>query len=481
MNYCYNSLLDRLLNKLVTVDDNFTKQISKGKLVNSINSDVLDIGDMCDRISEFFTTILQIILVCIIISAYNLYLTLIFIIYLIIYIIIRNYADRKSSIYQKQQKHQVDRYSNLFSQILSGLQEIKTFDMLPKLKNKLNEIKTKYNECYIAKRKYITLRDNDIRFVTHAFKILLYLFLILLVAKKQITIDVLVLVIGYFETVGSYADEIISSTSATREVNVSVERVNSILNYKANNEITYGKIYNDDIDGIIEFDKVEFGYDSKKIIKGISLKINSNSITAIVGQSGTGKTSIINLLLRLYKPDAGKILIDGVDIFDYSKDIYKSNVSVVNQKPFIFNTSIRENLDFVNSNREKQIEACKRVGIHNFIMSLPKGYNTILKEDATDISGGQKQLIALARTLLSDSEILLFDEVIASIDPNTTKHVMKVIKDLKKDHTVIMITHKPKLMKMADEIIVIDKGRVVGQGKHNVLLEGNKYYQQLQK
>ena len=114
-------------------------------------------------------------------------------------------------------------------------------------------------------------------------------------------------------------------------------------------------------------------------------------------------------------------------------------------------------------------------------MSLPKGYNTILKEDATDISGGQKQLIALARTLLSDSEILLFDEVTASLDPNTTKHVMKVIKDLKKDHTVIMITHKPKLMKMADEIIVIDKGRVVGQGKHKVLLEKNKYYQQLQK
>ena len=143
--------------------------------------------------------------------------------------------------------------------------------------------------------------------------------------------------------------------------------------------------------------------------------------------------------------------------------------------------SIRENLNLVDSNKERQIEACKKVGIHDFIMSLPNGYNTVLKEDANNISGGQKQLISLARTLLSKSEILLFDEVTASLDPNTTRHIIKVLKDLKKDHTVIIITHKPKLMKIADNIIVIDRGKVVGFGSHKELIKSNKYYQILQK
>ena len=152
---------------------------------------------------------------------------------------------------------------------------------------------------------------------------------------------------------------------------------------------------------------------------------------------------------KAFKPAEGNIYIDGINIYEYSNKIYSSNVSITTQKPFIFNMSIRKNLDFVDTNINNQIEACKRVGIHDFIVSLSKGYNTILRENATNISGGQKQLISLARTLLSKSEILLFDEVTASLDPNTAKHVMNVLKNLKKDHTVIMITHKPKLMKMA--------------------------------
>lgn len=210
------------------------------------------------------------------------------------------------------------------------------------------------------------------------------------------------------------------------------------------------------------------------------MSIEANSLTAIVGQSGTGKTSIINLLLRLYKPTSGEILIDGVNIFEYSKEVYKTNVSVVNQKPFIFNMSIRKNLGFVDANINHQIEACKRVGIHDFIVSLPQGYNTILRENANNISGGQKQLISLARTLLSKSEILLFDEITSSLDPDTASHIDEILNDLKRDHTILMITHKPELMKKADRIIVLHEGKIVGDGRHKELLKNNEHYQWLQ-
>jgi len=210
------------------------------------------------------------------------------------------------------------------------------------------------------------------------------------------------------------------------------------------------------------------------------LKVKQNTVTAIVGESGSGKTSIINLLLRLYKVDSGKILIDDIDIYDYTKEVYSTNVSVVNQKPFIFNMSIRKNLNFVDTNIKNQIEACKRAGIHDFIDSLPNGYNTILRENGSNISGGQKQMISIARTILTDCEVLLLDDITTSLDPDTAKLVPKLIKDLKRDHTIIMITKKPELMREADVIAVMDKGKIVDIGSHNKLINSNEIYQMLQ-
>ena len=295
------------------------------------------------------------------------------------------------------------------------------------------------------------------------------------------TVGLLVLVIGYIDRIESENTKFFERINKICNSSVRIDRLYNVMYYNNKNILEFGNNATDDIFGNVTFSNVSFTYENNLILDDVSFDIDSNSLTAIVGKSGSGKSTIFRLLLRLYKLDKGNIYIDGTSIYDYSKDVYSSNVSIATQKPFIFNMSIRENLNLVDSNKEKQIEACKRVGIHDFIMSLPKGYNTLLKEDATDISGGQKQLIALARTLLSKSEILLFDEVTASLDPNTAKQVIKVLKDLKKDHTVIIITHKPKLMKIADKILVIDHGKLVGNGKHNDLLENNKYYQILQK
>ncbi len=480
MSYCYNKLQTRLFNKVLSTDDKFTKVVSKGKLINSINGDVIDIGDMMDQVSELLVSIIQILVICIILAKQNIFIATFIFLTCYMYLLLKNYQDRKSNIYLVKQKNCVDEYSNLFSQILSGLQEIKTFDMLPKLKKKLNIIERKYSKNYLLKRKYITRKEIDTRFIVVTSKIILYVFSVILLANGKLDISILVLIISYQDSLITYIDDLISTTSKIREVNVSVKRVNKILNYKSSEKIDFGFEDNDNIKGIIEFKNVNFGYESKQIIKDLSFKVKPNMITAIVGQSGTGKTSIINLLLRLYKIDSGEILIDGINIYKYTKDIYKSNVAVVNQKPFIFNMSIRKNLDFVDTNVENQIEACKRVGIHDFIESLPNGYNTILKEDAKNISGGQKQLISLARTLLTKSEILLFDEITSSLDPNTAKHIANLLKDLKKDHTILMITHKPELMKKADRLIVLHEGKIVGDGKHKELIGNNKYYDFLQ-
>ena len=141
--------------------------------------------------------------------------------------------------------------------------------------------------------------------------------------------------------------------------------------------------------------------------------------------------------------------------------------------------SIRENLNLVNKNKEKQIEICKEIGIHKFIMSLDNGYDTIIRENSTNLSGGQKRLLSFARTLLNDSEILLFDEISSSLDPDTTKKIIEILKRLKTKHTIVMITHKEDIMKVADKIIVMDNGKKVGEGTYKNLINKNKYYKKL--
>lgn len=479
MSYCYDKLTNKVLNKLISVDSNFTRLISKGRLMNSINSDIIEVGDMNDRISEVLMGIVQIMAVLIIVATYNILLAIVLVIFSYLYIKIRNIADKNTNYYHNKVQAQDDKYSTLLTQILSGLQEIKTFNMLDKLVSKLKIIQNRFNKLYSTKRYYITIRDNDVKVIVYAFRFLLYMILIYLMFTKQIDVSILILIISYHEYLVTYINDLIDSTSAIREVNTAVTRINDILNYNSY-DIKYGVIDTKDIHGIVEFKNVSLEIKDKKILKNINLKIDHNEVVAIVGESGSGKTMIFNLLLRLFEPTKGKITLDNINIFDFSKEIFSNNVSVVNQKPFIFNMSIRKNLDFVDTNIKNQIEACKKAGIHEFIETLPNGYNTILRENGSNISGGQKQMISIARTILSEAEVILLDDITTSLDPDTAKLVPKLISNLKKDHTVIMITKKPDLMKIADRIIVLDQGRIVDAGTHIELIKRNEIYQMLQ-
>lgn len=479
INYCYDKMTGKILNKLISVDNNFTRYFSKGRIINSINSDIINIGDMSDRISELLVGIVQVLAVLIIVAFYNVYLSIILITFSIIYIVVRNKIDRKINYYHKKVQIQDDKYSNLLTQITSGLQEIKIFNMLPKLLTKLNRIQCKFNEYYAMKRDYCTLRDNDVKVITYVFRYLLYICLIYLMVIDKADVSVLVLMVSYHEYLITYIDKVIDSTSTIREVNTAVNRVNDILNYNSHN-VKVGNLDTKDIYGMIEFRDVSLMIKNKQILSDINLKIDHNEVVAIVGEAGSGKTMLLNLILRLFEPTSGKILLDNTNILDFSSDSYSNIVSIVNQKPFIFNMSIRKNLDFVDNNIKNQIEACKRAGIHDFIETLPDGYNTILRENGSNISGGQKQMISIARTILSNAEVILLDDITTSLDPDTAKLVPKLIKELKKDHTIIMVTKKPDLMKKADRIVVLDNGVISDVGTHKQLIEKSEIYRMLQ-
>ncbi len=478
MAYYYTRMQTRVLKKLSKVDSGFNRVISKGRLMNSINGHIIDIGDMNDEISETITGLIQIIFVFVIVGFRNIWVCLVLIIYAVIYTVYTVHYDKKVNIYNERVIYQDDKFSNLLAQISSGLQEIKTFNMLDKLFSKIKIIHNNFSKNYAQKRDYMKKRDNYVSFINYFFRFTLYITIIILMINNLATLDILILVISYHTYITEYIGDLMANLETIREVDIKVGRINDILNYESS-IVECGDYVKDEIFGSIEFKNVSYAIKDKQILKNINLKVNHNEVFAIVGEAGSGKTTIFNLLLRIFKQDKGKIKIDNVDIKNYDKKLYSDIISVINQRPFIFNMSIRNNLNFVSKDKQKQEEACKITGIHDFIMSLPKGYDTVLHEDAKNVSGGQKQMISIARTLLKDSEILLLDDITTSLDPDTATFIPDLLKKLKKDHTILMITKKPDLMKLADKIIVLKDGKVVAEGTHSELIKKSEEYQVL--
>ena len=480
--YSYRNLREKVIDKVFTYDNEFYNKISKGEILNTINIDTSNLSEMIDNVCEIIVVFVKIIVMTFVFLKTNLYAGFVVIILECVYLKAFDYCNVMSTKYLRGQQKYRDKLTGNLSQILNGLDEIKIFNIYDKIKNDFYIISNKWSVQYMTKRKYINVRKALLPLIINFGKIVLYIILVVFVLKGKYEINILVLLITYFENIMTNTRELMDYSRQIRERSISISRINNILNYSSREQLDFGINENDYISGLVEFKNVNFSYKTKNKgnIKDISFTAEPNKITALVGHSGSGKTTVSNLILRQHKIDSGEILIDNENIYNYSKEIYSSNVIGVNQSPFIFNMSIRKNLSLIDPNVENQIEACKRVGIHDYIMSLPKGYNTLLTENATNFSGGQKQLLAIARTLLSKAEILIFDEVTSSLDSILVERIKEIFENLKLDHTIIIITHKKDVMQIADKIIVFNKGKIVGQGTHEVLMKNNNYYIDLQ-
>lgn len=487
INWCYANFFkdtyvlmhQKLVNSVYDFDYEYSKKIPIGKIINSSNSDIINIAEVPSFMIELLIEIIKLLVIYFVFAKQNILVALYVIIIDIIYYIYARKCNNKNNYYLKKQIKYADKMTGMLSQILIGLKDIKSFNIGSRLNNKLDTYRKKWQENYFLKRKYYFTRKTLVGLVIDFGKIILYFIVLVLLIKGKIQIAMFLLLISYYDKTKESINDIMEFDVSIMEESVSLYRINQIVNYKDSNLVLDGIVNNDDIAGYVEFKNVSFKYSRLQVLKNVSFTAKPNQITAIVGKTGSGKTTLFNLLLRMYRVNDGKILIDRINIYDYSRDVFNSNVSIVNQKTFIFNMSIRANLSLIDSNKKRQIDACKRVGIHDFIMSLPDGYSTILKEDATNISGGQKQLLSLARALLTSSEIILLDEVTSSLDPNTTNKIINLLDDLKTDHTIIVITHNKDLMRRADKLVVLNNGKIECIGNNDDLIKKNKVYKQL--
>jgi ATP-binding cassette subfamily B protein len=266
------------------------------------------------------------------------------------------------------------------------------------------------------------------------------------------------------------------------QADAALTRVREILHSAPEIEDSPNAIRKNTFEGEIIFNNVSFGYTSEhRILKDVSFTIPKGKKLAILGTTGSGKSTIINLIPRFYEINSGDIKIDGIDVRNYVVKDLRKNIGLVSQETYLFNKSIANNIAYgkEGATHEEIVEAAKIAELHDFITTLPKGYDSLVGERGTRLSGGQKQRLSIARALIVKPSILVFDDSTSSVDVETEFKIQEALMRIMKDTTTIIITQRISTIRNADLILILDRGRVVGLGNHKDLIESNVLYKQI--
>lgn len=297
----------------------------------------------------------------------------------------------------------------------------------------------------------------------------------LLYAQQEMSFPICVMFLFAAFLVYSQMDGLASNIALLRIVDTSLEQVESVLHIpKMPGNEAVNKIQNYDI----ELQNISFGYDKRPIIQDVSLKIPERSVTAIVGPSGSGKTTLCNLIARFWDVQKGAILIGGKNVKDIEPDELMKLMSIVFQNVYLFHDTIENNIKFgrPDATHEAVVEAARRACCHDFIEKLPNAYQTVIGEGGSTLSGGEKQRISIARAILKDAPIVILDEATSSVDPENQHILLTAINELTKGKTLIIIAHRLSTIRNADQIVVLDGGRIVQQGTHKTLIQQDGVY-----
>lgn len=475
-NYCYVKLKEKVFDKLSTYDLEFSKRKNIDEILQATSGDIWKVVNINDNLSDILIGAVRIVVIVILTTLTSPFVGGVVLLFSGLYVLFMMFFNNKIAKYLNKQRKYQDKIAGIFLEELSSLEEMKIYDMQDKYYHYFDTVNKKFCHNYRLKRRYEDVQVNFLQLILDLGEVCIYAVTLYLLFGNAYSVDQIVLVIGYFTMLNQELKYVLlNCVKNVVNCRVSVLRIYDLLTYQPKNMQITENTCEDHINGQLEFCHVSTSYSGKPILKDVSFQVNPHELTAVVGRSGSGKSTIFNIILRLIKPDSGNVFIDQEDIYRYSFDVYKTNVSVVTQKSILFSMSIRDNLSLVDSNIERQQEVCKRLGIHDEILSLPQGYQTIILDNGSNISTSLKQLLSVARSILTKAEILLFDEVTSSLDTTNTKKVMKVFRELARDHTVIIITHKKEVMNLADHLIIIDHGKKVADGTP-LELANNSYY-----
>lgn len=455
---------------------------TSGELINRITSDT-------ETLSNTFNGIIQILinsLGCIIILIYILFNSWVvaaeIMAFLLLILLITKIFNPKIKKINKELKAKKDEYTALSTESIRGIREIKTLGIKSNLLEEVKELRklifNKDVEDITLHRTYSII----MWFIKFCLETVVFATCLIEIYYGRSTIGFFMAMTWYIYKYTWLIDNLTSMNRMYQRLFVSLKRINEIIDNTLYKDETYGSVNLKKINGVIRFDNVTFNYPNEEsTLKDFSVTFDTNKKIAVVGKSGQGKSTLFNLITRIFDCSQGNIYLDDINIKDLSEECLRKNISVIRQEPFLFNRTIMENYKVVKPNiKLKEVKKyCKMVYLDEYIETLPDKYDTKLGEGGVNLSGGQKQRLSIARALAKESKVILFDEATSALDNESQSYIKKVIDDLVKDHTVIIIAHRLSTIVDADIIYVVDKGKIADYGTHKQLLETSKVYKTL--
>ncbi len=470
--------------KLSVVKDSFDinigefEKLGNGTFITRLTSDLDSLAMSFKNISETVVNFVSKIGFIIFIFVINYWLG----IFLVAFILLRYFIYQIRIYYFVKMKPGVlkksENINSVIGESVRGIKDIKTLGLGDSVVQHIHKLQLGYMKA-----------DNDewnvgvglcsAASVVRTLCNMCFIFLcVFLIRAGRLDLAVFYSVYVYKNSVMDFAVHLGELQNYFKEVEVSAERVFQLTDENLYSHDIYGDVEVDKCNGNIEFKHVSFCYSKEQgILDDVSFKIKNNTHVAFVGESGCGKSTIVSLICRLYSPQDGVIFFDNVNSTELSKSFCK-NVSMINQSPYLFNMTIKENMHLVkpDATDEEIFNVLKIANADEFVRRLPKGLDSFLGEGGARLSGGQKQRLCIARALLKDSKIMIFDEATSSLDNISQKIVMDNIETIKKDKTIITIAHRLSTIENCDQIYFIDKGKIVAHGKHKYLLKNNTRY-----
>lgn len=449
---------------------------SLGSITSVATNTMENLGDVATRVVMMSTQgILNTALIIVMLLCFDFRIGLIAAAGVILFFVVNSLLQKAGD---KLSAEKVESDQKLVSEIMEyvqGIAEVKSYNLFGKQTKKLNKAidnNVKVNtEMEFAFIPYMTIQ-NIITKLTGAVMMFVSVLLYLngsmsLMICIGMTICAFMLY-SSLEQAGSYS-------ALLRTIDICIDKAQKILDLDTM-DIDGKDIIPQNYD--IDVNNIEFSYGKRKIIDGISLHIPQKTTTAVVGPSGGGKSTLCNLISRFWDVDGGNIRLGGIDVREYSMDSLMKNFSFVFQNVYLFADTIANNIAFgrENATREEIVTAAKKACCHDFIMSLPDGYDTVIGEGGASISGGEKQRISIARAIMKNAPIIILDEATANVDPENEKELVEAIDALTKKKTIIMIAHRLKTVRNADQIVVVDSGKIAQLGTHTQLMQEGGIY-----
>lgn len=400
---------------------------------------------------------------------------------------VRLIADKfiipKHNALRRKNKKIGDQAHNIMLESIRGAADVKSLNFYDKL---TSDFYDKSKENYDNSYKISIWRNNrgySASFVSNALNTFVLLVLIGIFLTHDIyNAGSILFFWSYKGNIRSLFFNIFNLTEKFSDIEVSASRMMELWDEQTYPVETFGVKEFKKFKGKIRFKNVHFSYEKDKpVLAGVNFEIEPKKITAIVGKTGCGKSTTLSLIARFYDAQKGKITIDGIDIKDLSKNALRNNVGYVQQNPYIFNRSFKENMLLVkpNATDEEIIEACKNSEIHDFIMTTKDKYDTVIGENGITLSGGQRQRLAIARALLNDAKIIMFDESTSALDNENQAKIQEVIEKLSATHTIVVVAHRLSTIINADKIIFMEGSRIKAEGTHSELFETCKEYRDI--